>query len=127
MSEPFVVSIENSPDVTGTVVAEVTRFDVYVYGDHSSHTDQEHTGFWGQIKLPKPLPPASCLMITSISELKALKRVNAPAYWYATGLLDAAEIMNDFELNDGCEGCEQMVDALIAKGINAKSTGQEIQ
>lgn len=105
MNKNFVLSVENTPDSTGTVIAETTRFDVYVSGEHDSHTDNEHTGFWGMIDLPEPLPPNFDRLIIDADEMEALKQISKPAYWYATGLIDAAAIMDDFEIDTECEWC----------------------
>lgn len=106
MNKRFTLSVENSPDYTGTSAPETTRFDVYVSGEHDSHTDNEHTGFWGQIDLPEPLPPQFDRMIFGEPELQELKMLSEEAYWYSLGLLDAASIMDDFERNPNCDGCK---------------------
>ena len=109
MKHKFFLQIENTPNVTGTVIPEVTRFDVYVAGEHDSHTDNEHTGFWGQIELPEPLPFAQDGFDAHPGGMAPLKEISEPAYWYATGLLDAAELMDDFDWNPNCEGCQKAV------------------
>lgn len=107
MTHKFSVQIENTPDTTGEVDPEVTRFDVYIAWEHDSHTDNEHSGFWGQVRLDKPLP-FYCENFDGNEEgLTKLKALSQPAYWYATGLIDAAELMDDFEWDAACEGCQK--------------------
>lgn len=115
MNPKFSVRVETGPDVTGSVLPEVTRFDIYINGEHDSHTDNEHSGFWGQVELPKPLPPFYEEMFNSTPEdLAALRRHSPAAYWYATGLLDAAELMDDFEYSTECESCQKILSATTA-------------
>jgi len=111
MTPRFSVSVENSPDVTGSVLPEVTRFDIYITGEHDTHADNEHSGFWGQIELSQPLPFTGEYFTGSPEGLASLRKHSQAAYWYATGLLDAATLMDDFEYNDRCHGCLGIIHA----------------
>lgn len=113
MSNRFIIQVENAPAVTGSAIPEVTRFDVYLAGNHEAHTDNEHSGLWGQIELPRPLPFMSDIFKGSAG-LNKLRSHSPAAYWYATGMLDAAELMDDFEYADDCEDCQKILRATVA-------------
>jgi len=109
MKPKFAVRVETGPDVTGSVIPEVTRFDIYIDGEHDTHTDNEHAGFWGQIELPQPLPAFYEEVFSATPEaLGKLRKYSPAAYWYATGLLDAATLMDDFALDANCPACVEI-------------------
>lgn len=119
MTAKFSVRVETGPDVTGEVTPEATRFDIYINGEHDTHTDNEHTGFWGQITLPKPLPAFYEEIFDATPEgLSKLRTQSWPAYWYAAGLLDAAELMDDFEYDPTCKACQEIVKAAALDNRN---------